>query len=116
MPSCESFRSQLKGQLKAVQLLQEMDLDARAWEILVLIALNEGKVSKDLALEHGISTSAMNRHVAFLCGEVQKKSSENDGVKYIEKIPDQLDPRRQNLHLTKAGKDFIEQIQNFIAG
>lgn len=113
MPIHKESREQLKGQLKAVQLLQESELDARAWEVLVLIALNEGKVSKDLAIENNISTSAMNRHVAFLCGEVSKKNSTNS-VKYIEKVPDQLDPRRQNLFIAEDGKKLLAQIQSFI--
>ena len=116
MPSCKEYKSQLKGQLNAVQLLQQRDLDARAWEVLVLIALNEGKVSKDLALENDISTSAMNRHVSFLSGETAKKHSANDAIKYIEKVPDELDPRRQNLFIAPEGKKLIEQIQDYIEG
>lgn len=119
------FRETLKGQLKAARLFQEYEMDFRTWEILLLIATDEGEGAVALAKKHDISKSAFSRHVLFLCGERAKRGNQKDAPdpkvhklpgRLVEKRTDPKDIRRHSLYLTREGHSFIDQVQKLIAG
>lgn len=119
-----SFRNVLKGQLKAARLFQEYDMDFRTWEVLLIVAMDEGDGLVSLAKKHGVSKSSFSRNVLFLCGERSKRGNQKDmpevnatnnpGV-LVERRKDPNDIRRQNLYLTNEGKAFIVKIQKFLS-
>ena len=119
----ETYRATLKGQLKATRILQDYDLDLRTWEILVLIALDEGEGVLTLAKKHKISKSAFSRQVLFLCGERPAKGNQKIEAsnvaelprKLIERRTDPTDVRRHNLYLTKEGQRLILRISEEIS-
>ena len=111
------FRDAIKGQLKANRILQSYEMDLRTWEILCLIALDEGEGVLSLAKKHKISKSAFSRHVLFLCGERAAKGNQKPESnvttlpkKLIERRADAVDVRRQNLFLTREGESLIKKV------
>ena len=97
-------------------------MDFRSWEVLLLIALNEGEGAINLAKKFNISKSAFSRHVLFLCGEAPTKgNSKNVKVQtlppcFIERKNSPVDSRRQDLYVTREGEKFIQKIHKLVTG
>ncbi len=114
-------RDLLQGQLQAARYLQEFEMDLRTWEVLTVIALNEGEGMAALADQYKIPRSAFSRQVLFLCGERTTRANRPDSnvhkapLRFVERRNHPSDSRRQDLFITAEGEGFLEKIRGFTA-
>jgi DNA-binding MarR family transcriptional regulator len=123
--TADKQRQALKGQLKVTRLLSSHEIDLRTWEILLLIALDEGEGAVALAKKHKIAKSVFSRHVLFLSGQRAQKGNSKDAPDaspsqvlnrcLVEKRNDPKDIRRHNLFITSDGWELIGQVNDAFA-
>ena len=94
---------------------QHAQIQVSQLEFLWTVAANPGISHSELAIELGVTTSALTRNVDVFGSEVCRTTrAKNYG--FIESRRSPIDDRVKTLHLTAKGSNFIDLFQTIFKG
>lgn len=103
-------RALLRVMTRLVQYDKDMPL-TRA-QVLLIIALKDGCLVKEITDRTGLNQSTVARSIALLADKPVRGLKE--GFKWVETRQDHEDPRRVRCHLTPKGKQLITEIEDLL--